>query len=139
MKAAIRQRALALGFDDCRFTTADAPESAPRFEQWLACEEHGEMGWLKRTAGKRADPRQVLPGARSIISLAVSYMQKEPGAGQAGDCGPQTTDHRPQTTDHSPQSTVHRRRTGGHALSVRQVLWPATRVTLIITASWRSL
>ena len=28
MKAAIRQHALELGFDDCRFTTADSPDSA---------------------------------------------------------------------------------------------------------------
>jgi epoxyqueuosine reductase QueG len=28
MKAAIRQRALELGFDDCRFTTAAPPASA---------------------------------------------------------------------------------------------------------------
>ena len=28
MKAAIRQHALELGFDDCRFTTADPPDAA---------------------------------------------------------------------------------------------------------------
>ena len=36
MKEAVRQRARELGFDACRFTTAAAPESAPRFRQWLA-------------------------------------------------------------------------------------------------------
>ena len=35
MKAAIRQHALELGFDDCRFTTAEPPESAARFLEWL--------------------------------------------------------------------------------------------------------
>jgi len=73
MKAALRQRARELGFDDCRVTTADAPESGARFKQWLAERRHGEMAWLERSAAKRVDPQQVLPGARSIITLAASY------------------------------------------------------------------
>jgi epoxyqueuosine reductase len=73
MKAALRQRARALGFDDCRVTNADAPESAARFQQWLAEGRHGDMAWLSRTAQKRADPQRVLQGARSIVTLAGSY------------------------------------------------------------------
>ena len=73
MKAAIRQHALELGFDDCRFTIAAAPASAEQFQKWLAEKQHGEMAWLERNAAKRIDPRQVLPGARSVICLAASY------------------------------------------------------------------
>jgi epoxyqueuosine reductase len=73
MKAALRQRALELGFDDCRVTSASAPESASRFQQWLAEGRHGLMAWLARNAPKRVDPQQVLAGARSIITLAASY------------------------------------------------------------------
>ncbi len=73
MKDAVRQRARALGFDDCRVTTANAPESAAQFRRWLAEGRHGEMAWLERNAPKRVDPQQVLPGARSIIVLAASY------------------------------------------------------------------
>jgi epoxyqueuosine reductase len=73
MNEVLRQRAFELGFDDCRVTTANAPESAPRFQQWLAERQHGEMIYLERTAPKRVDPQQVLPGARSIITLAASY------------------------------------------------------------------
>jgi epoxyqueuosine reductase len=73
MKAAIRQRALELGFDDCRFTTAAAPASAEQFQNWLAQKNHGAMAWLERTAGKRIDPRKVLAGAKCIIALATSY------------------------------------------------------------------
>ena len=78
MKAAIRLRALELGFDACRFTTAAPPASAARLADWLAAQRHGEMGWLERNAAKRADPQLVLPGARSVIALAVNY------AGKAG-------------------------------------------------------
>jgi epoxyqueuosine reductase len=73
MKVAIRKRARELGFDDCRVTTAKAPESAPHFERWLAEQKHGEMAYLARNAPKRVDPQLVLPGARSVITLAASY------------------------------------------------------------------
>jgi epoxyqueuosine reductase len=73
MNAALRQRAWDLGFDDCRVTSARAPESASRFHQWLADGCHGQMAWLARNAPKRIDPEQVLAGARSIITLAASY------------------------------------------------------------------
>jgi epoxyqueuosine reductase len=73
MKEKIRQRALELGFDDCRFTTADAPASAGRFQGWLDGKNHGEMNWLERNAPKRTDPQKILSGAKSVITLAASY------------------------------------------------------------------
>jgi epoxyqueuosine reductase len=73
MKEAIRERARELGFDDCRFTSAEPPASAAQFQQWLTERRHGEMAYLERNAHKRIDPQQVLPGAKSIICLAVSY------------------------------------------------------------------
>ena len=73
MKAAIRQRALELGFVDCRFTTAAAPASAGQFQKWIAEKQFGEMFWLERNASKRVDPQRVLPGARSVICLATGY------------------------------------------------------------------
>ena len=73
MKAAIRQRAAELGFDDCRFTTAAPPASADKFQKWLAQKKHGEMAWLERNAEKRVDPQKVLAGTKSVICLAASY------------------------------------------------------------------
>jgi epoxyqueuosine reductase len=78
MKEAIRRRARELGFDDCRVTTAERPGSAQQFERWLAEGQHGEMGYLERNAVKRVDAGQVLAGAKSIITLAVSYAGTEP-------------------------------------------------------------
>lgn len=78
MKAAIRQRALELGFDDCRFTTAAPPASAEEFQKWLAKKQHGEMAYLEHNAPKRIDPQKVLPGARSVIVLAASYETSNP-------------------------------------------------------------
>jgi epoxyqueuosine reductase len=73
MKEAVRQRARELGFDDCRITTASPPDHAAEFQHWLAQKQHGEMGYLERNAHKRVNPREVLPDAKSIITLAVSY------------------------------------------------------------------
>src|SRR5271155_3408780 len=77
MKAAIQQRALELGFDDCRFTSADAPASAGQFQNWLDENKNGEMSWLERNAPKRTDLQKVLPGAKSIIVLAASYEKSD--------------------------------------------------------------
>jgi epoxyqueuosine reductase len=73
MKEAIRQQALALGFDDCRFAAAAAPSHASEFAGWLKAGQHGELAWIERNAAKRMDPDLVVPGARSIICLATSY------------------------------------------------------------------
>lgn len=89
MKEAIRQRALDLGFDDCRFTTAQPPDHAEFFKAWLGSKQHGEMGYLERNAAKRLDPGLVLPGAKSIITLAASYAGKPELAAtalSAADC-----------------------------------------------------
>ncbi len=87
MKFDLVHRARELGFDDCRCTTAAPPASAGHFQHWLAAKQHGELHWLERNAPKRVNPQLVLPGARSIITLATSY-------------------HIPQSTSHPPDSGV---------------------------------
>ncbi|HVV01404.1 MAG TPA: tRNA epoxyqueuosine(34) reductase QueG [Verrucomicrobiae bacterium] len=89
MKDAIKQRARELGFDDCRVTTAEPPASARYFARWIIQERHGAMSYLERNAAKRGSPRKILPGAKSIITLATSYAHKDtvdptPGIGPAG-------------------------------------------------------
>jgi epoxyqueuosine reductase len=83
VKTALVQRALELGFDDCRVTTAAPPATAEKFQRWLDAGHHGEMGWLARNAPKRIEPRLVLEGARSIVTLAASYDGAEAG-GESG-------------------------------------------------------
>ena len=73
MKDLIKERARDLGFDACRVTPAEPPVSADRFQEWLAEGKQGEMAYLARNAHKRLEPRRVLPGARSIITLAAAY------------------------------------------------------------------
>lgn len=98
MKTVIRQRALELGFDDCRFTTAAAPESAGEFRKWILEKKFGEMAWLERNAAKRLDPQKVLPGAKSMICLAASY---------SGDrCRVTNDENRPPVQSRHPSSVT---------------------------------
>jgi epoxyqueuosine reductase len=73
MKEQVRKRALELGFDSCRVTTANPPEHGAFFKAWLAAGHQGEMAYLARNAAKRLDPKQVLPNARSVVVVAASY------------------------------------------------------------------
>jgi epoxyqueuosine reductase len=76
MKEVLRQRALELGFEQCRFTTAAAPQSAPRLARWLEQGRHGTMGYLERNAFKRIEPQKVLQGAKTVVVLGSAYQAK---------------------------------------------------------------
>jgi epoxyqueuosine reductase len=76
----LKQRAKAAGFD--RAGVARLPPggeetvAGERLRAWLRAGHAAGMTYVARTAGLRADPRQLLPGARSVLALAVRY----PGA-----------------------------------------------------------
>lgn len=75
----LRQRLLGLGFDVVRFASAGvAPDCG--LLGWLAAGNHADMAWLERTADKRLDPQQVLPGAATVIALGVNYWPGLDGA-----------------------------------------------------------
>jgi epoxyqueuosine reductase len=75
IKAGLLRRAAAIGFDDCRIARADAPRHAEEFRAWLETGAAADMDWIGRGAEKRCNPQKVLPGARSIIALAMNYWQ----------------------------------------------------------------
>jgi epoxyqueuosine reductase len=77
LKREIIERARALGFDSCKIAGAAAPRHAEEFRTWLRAGAAGEMDWLARGEEKRCDPQQVLPGARSVIVVALNYWQGE--------------------------------------------------------------
>ena len=70
----IRARALALGFDICRFTRPDEAWTAgDRLADFVAEGRHGEMDWLAETAARRAHPQAMWQDARSAVVLGVNY------------------------------------------------------------------
>src|SRR5580658_3910501 len=76
--AALKVRAAALGLDVCGITSADPSGHADFYRQWTAEGKAGEMTWLAREPLRRADPRAVLPGARSLIVAGLNYWQPRP-------------------------------------------------------------
>lgn len=75
LKREVVRRALELGFDSCRIARCEPPLHAGAFRAWLAEGAAGEMEWMERGAEKRGDPQKVLPGARSVIVVALNYWQ----------------------------------------------------------------
>ena len=68
------QHAERLGFDACRVARADfLSEEAPALDAWLAKGYHGSMAYMENHYDKRLDPRKLVPGAKSVISLAYNY------------------------------------------------------------------
>jgi len=64
------------GFDSCRVAACSAPAHAKEFDDWQKEGAHGEMTYMARSAEKRRDPQKILPGAKSIIVLALNYFKE---------------------------------------------------------------
>ncbi|MCI0546802.1 MAG: tRNA epoxyqueuosine(34) reductase QueG [Candidatus Rokubacteria bacterium] len=75
---AVKAEARALGFDHVGIGSADPPEHAAAFGRWLDAGHAGTMGYLERRRGERLDPARVLPGATSVIAVALNYFQGAP-------------------------------------------------------------
>lgn len=74
----IKNEAHRLGFDYCGIARADfLEEEAPRLEQWLAGNMHGKMHYMEKWFDLRLDPRKLVPGAKSVVSLLVNYYPAE--------------------------------------------------------------
>ena len=69
----IKRWAAELGFDDCRIASAKRATHADEFMEWIDDGRHGEMAWMEKTPHRRCDPREVLPGCRAVICLALNY------------------------------------------------------------------
>lgn len=74
LKAAIRERALAEGFDAVGFAPASlADETRDNLATFLRQGRHGEMGWMAAKADRRGDPQLLWPDARSVVVLGLNY------------------------------------------------------------------
>ncbi len=74
----IKQKALDLGFMSVGISKATFLEDeAPRLEQWLTKNMHGEMGYMANHFDKRLDPRLLVDDAKSVVSLTLNYFPEE--------------------------------------------------------------
>ncbi|SIT91347.1 tRNA epoxyqueuosine(34) reductase QueG [Pontibacter indicus] len=70
----IKQKAQELGFMYCGVSKADfLEEEAPRLENWLKQNMHGQMHYMENHFDKRLDPRLLVEGAKSVVSLLLNY------------------------------------------------------------------
>lgn len=105
---AIKREARALGFDAVGISRVDdtgqplvelpsSPPSSPtaplshrffnRLAEWLRLGYHGTMAWMTRDPSRRSNPRLVLPGCRSMVSVGMNYYtnhraNEQPGMGR---------------------------------------------------------
>ena len=74
----IKTEAARLGFFHCGISKADfLEEEAPLLEQWLKDNRHGQMKYMENYFDKRLDPRLLVPGAKSVVSLLLNYFPEE--------------------------------------------------------------
>ena len=67
-----------MGFDACGIAQATALETeSVHVEQWLKEEREGEMGYLTRNKEKRYDPRLLVEGTKSIVTVLYNYFPKQ--------------------------------------------------------------
>jgi epoxyqueuosine reductase len=74
----IKAEAKRIGFDYCGISKAEfLEEEAPRLENWLNKNMHGQMSYMQNYFDKRLDPRLLVPGAQSVVSLLLNYYPSE--------------------------------------------------------------
>ena len=76
----IKAQALRLGFVACGLAKAEpvAEQFATRFRHWLELGLCGEMDYMKRNVDMRLRPDLLVPGVRTIVSLAMNFMSENP-------------------------------------------------------------
>jgi len=104
----IKREARALGFDAVGISRIDSsgqppiepPSSLPpdldsslpyrlfsHLTEWLRLGYYGTMAWMTRDPNRRSDPKLVLPGCRSVVSVGMNYYtdnraNEQPGMGR---------------------------------------------------------
>ena len=79
----IKKEALRLGFDACGITPADNSGEEERYMKWIEDNWHADMHYMARNIDKRIDPRLLVEGAKSIISVALNYYPHKKQASHA--------------------------------------------------------
>ncbi len=74
----VRQAALEVGFDACGVAKADElTEDADYLKLWLTEEKHGDMYFLTQNFEKRTDPRNLVPGCKSVVAVLLNYFPEK--------------------------------------------------------------
>jgi epoxyqueuosine reductase len=74
----IKAKAKELRFDLCGIAPADSFPELAFLREWLERGYAGSMAWMARSVDRRADVRNVVPGARSVIVTGTLYNTDHP-------------------------------------------------------------
>lgn len=80
-KEKVRERARALGFEACGFTSAAPLDCGPVLEEWIRRGRHGSMAYLAKNPERRISPAAQLPDARTVIVALRAYQAPRPPRG----------------------------------------------------------
>ncbi len=71
----IKKEAIRTGFDFCGIAPAMAlsEEEEKNYREWIRMGNYGNMAYLEKNLEKRLDPRNVMPGTKSVIALLLNY------------------------------------------------------------------
>ncbi len=69
----LRTFARTLGFHSLGVAEAGRSRHADRYLQWLQAGKNGSMDYLSRNVDRRIDPRESLPGARTVVVVTLPY------------------------------------------------------------------
>ncbi|MFN3444522.1 MAG: epoxyqueuosine reductase, partial [Bacteroidia bacterium] len=70
----IKAKAKELGFFDIGFSKAEFLETeAPKLENWILNNMHGQMTYMQNHFDKRLDSRLLVDGAKTVVSLLFNY------------------------------------------------------------------
>ncbi|HET9581772.1 MAG TPA: tRNA epoxyqueuosine(34) reductase QueG [Gemmatimonadota bacterium] len=73
----LKDEAGRLGFALVGVARAEAVAEASRLAEWLDRGHHGSMVWMTRHFEKRTDPRELVPGCRSVVCVGLPYGARE--------------------------------------------------------------
>ena len=80
----IKEKALELGFAACGIAEAKCLENEREpLQKWLSDGMNGSMGYMANHFEKRLDPRKLVEGAKSVISVLFNYYPSQKQADQA--------------------------------------------------------
>ena len=74
----IKEESKRLGFLSCGISKSGFLETeAPRLENWLKTNQHGQMSYMENNFDKRLDTTKLVEDSKSVISLLLNYYPKE--------------------------------------------------------------
>jgi epoxyqueuosine reductase len=87
LEAAIKEQALALGFELAGIAAATRADSFERLREWLYQGHAGEMAYMHRQEEARRHPDSILPGVRSVVMVGMNYKPEESETADARSTG----------------------------------------------------